>query len=124
MLGYATIGTTDMERSKQFYTELLESLGAKLLFDGGRIAFIGTSMANAMLAVCTPCDENYPQPGNGNMLAFPAGSPENVDKLYAKAIELGATDEGGPGQRIPVFYGAYFRDLDGNKCCFYHMSAG
>jgi predicted lactoylglutathione lyase len=43
-----------------------------------------------------------------------------VDKLYAKALELGATSEGEPGQRIDdVFYGAYIRDLDGNKVGFY-----
>ena len=26
-----------------------------------------------------------------------------------------------PGERMPVFYGAYVRDLDGNKICFYEM---
>jgi catechol 2,3-dioxygenase-like lactoylglutathione lyase family enzyme len=121
MLGYATIGTTDYERAKTFYCELLADLGAKILFDTGRLSFIGSSMAESMIAICIPFNENDPQPGNGNMLAFPAGSRENVDKLYNKAIELGAADEGAPGQRLPIFYGAYFRDFDGNKCCFYHM---
>ena len=39
--------------------------------------------------------------------------------MYAKALELGGTDEGAPGERFPGFYAAYFRDLDGNKlnCC-------
>jgi predicted lactoylglutathione lyase len=55
------------------------------------------------------------------MVALPAGSREGVDKLYAKAIELGASCEGEPGERIPGFYGAYFRDLDGNKLAFFHM---
>ena len=36
-----------------------------------------------------------------------------------------ATDDGEPGDRIPnVFYGAYVRDLDGNKLCFMEMKAG
>ena len=30
MIGYATIGTTDMEKCKGFWLELLEPLGAKL----------------------------------------------------------------------------------------------
>jgi catechol 2,3-dioxygenase-like lactoylglutathione lyase family enzyme len=30
---------------------------------------------------------------------------------------MGATDEGAPGNRMPTFYGAYFRDPDGNKLC-------
>jgi predicted lactoylglutathione lyase len=74
-----------------------------------------------MLAVCIPYDENDPKPGNGTMLAFPADTREDVDKLYASAIALGATDEGAPGERMPTFYGGYFRDLDGNKAVFYKM---
>ncbi len=74
-----------------------------------------------MLAVCTPYNEEAPNPGNGNMVAIPAGSKEQVDKLYAKALALGGTDEGEPGQRMDGFYGAYFRDPDGNKICFCHF---
>jgi predicted lactoylglutathione lyase len=44
-----------------------------------------------------------------------------VDKLHAKALALGASDEGAPGERLPVFYGGYVRDLDGNKLCFFEM---
>ena len=74
-----------------------------------------------MLAVCIPYDEQAPHQGNGNMIAIPGGDRAGVDKLYVKAIELGATDEGEPGERLPVFYGAYVRDPDGNKLCFYEM---
>ncbi|MGN6149257.1 MAG: VOC family protein, partial [Rhizomicrobium sp.] len=35
------------------------------------------------------------------------------------ALSLGATDEGAPGLRGDTFYGAYFRDLDGNKLCVF-----
>ena len=56
-----------------------------------------------------------PHQGNGNMIALAAGSREQVDELYAKALELGGTCEGAPGQRIDNFYAGYFRDLDGNK---------
>jgi predicted lactoylglutathione lyase len=60
--------------------------------------------------------------GNGNMLAIAPGSKEKCDEMYHKAITLGATCDGEPGQRIPdVFYGAYFRDLDGNKVVFNHF---
>ncbi len=121
MIGYVTIGTRDMEKAKAFYLALLEPLGAKLLFDMGRIAFIGEAMDKPCVAVCTPYNEEEPNCGNGNMIAFPAGSRENVDKLYARAIELGATDEGPAGERMPTFYGGYFRDADGNKCAVYHM---
>jgi len=77
-----------------------------------------------MLAICVPYDEKEQNCGNGNMVAIPGGSREGVDKLYAKAMELGASDEGEPGERMPVFYGAYVRDPDGNKLCFFDMKLG
>ncbi len=121
MIGYVTIGTTDMEKAKAFWSELLAPLGAKVLMDIGRIAFIGEAMDKPILAVCTPFDEAPPHRGNGNMVAFPAGSREGVDELRARAVSLGASDEGAPGERMPGFYGGYFRDLDGNKAVFFQM---
>ena len=124
MLGYATIGVSDMAKAEKFYDELLGELGAKQLFGMDRIKFYGTSPNAAMLAICIPYDEGEQNCGNGNMVAIPGGSREGVDKLYAKAMALGATDEGEPGERMPVFYGAYVRDPDGNKLCFFEMKLG
>lgn len=121
MLGYTTIGVNDMARAEEFYGGLLAEIGASQLFGQDRIKFYGTGMDSAMLAICIPYDEQAQHHGNGNMVAIPGGSREGVDKLYAKAIALGATDEGEPGERMPVFYGAYVRDPDGNKLCFYEM---
>lgn len=122
MIGYVTLGVSDMDRAKAFYTSLLGDLGAKVLMDMERIAFIGKSMASPMLAVCTPFNGESNHPGNGTMVAIPAGSKEAVDKFYHKAIELGATCDGKPGQRIPdMFYGAYVRDPDGNKLAFFEF---
>ena len=123
MIGYTTIGVNDMARAEAFYGALLAELGGAQLFGQDRIKFYGTAAGGAMLAICIPYDEQAQNPGNGNMIAIDAGGRENVDKLYAKAIELGASDEGEPGERVPgVFYGAYVRDLDGNKLCFYEMN--
>ena len=72
-------------------------------------------------AVAKPFDEKAASVGNGNMVAIPVDSKEQVDAIYAKAMELGATDEGPPGERMPTFYGAYIRDLDGNKLVFYNL---
>jgi len=121
MLGYTTIGVNDMDRAVAFYDALLAEIGAKQLFGMDRIKFYGTGTDSAMLAICIPYNEEPQSPGNGNMVAIPGGSREGVDKLYRKAIELGATDEGPPGERLPIFYGAYVRDLDGNKLCFMDM---
>lgn len=123
MIGYVTIGTRDMERACAFYDRLLELVGARQLFGMDRIKFYGTGTNAPMLAVCIPWDGKPQHPGNGTMVAIPAGSRESVDRLYARAMELGASDEGPPGERMPVFYGAYVRDPDGNKLCFFHMQA-
>jgi uncharacterized glyoxalase superfamily protein PhnB len=111
-----------MDKAKAFYSELLADLGAKVLMDMGRIAFLGSSMDAPMLSICVPYDKNDPSPGNGNMVAINPGSKEKVDELYRKAIALGASSEGEPGQRVPdVFYGAYIRDADGNKIAFFQF---
>ncbi len=124
MLGYTTIGTNNMEKALAFYDELLAEIGGKQLMGMDRIKFYGTSPSAAMLAICTPYDKKAQSTGNGVMIAIPGGSCEGAKKLYDKAIELGATDDGEPGQRMPFFYGAYVHDLDGNKLCFYHMTQG
>ncbi|MBR9870259.1 MAG: VOC family protein [Gammaproteobacteria bacterium] len=122
MIGYVTLGVSDMEKAKQFYSDLLGNMGAKVLMDMGRIAFIGKDLSTPMLAVCTPFNGEPNNPGNGNMLALQPGSKEAVDSYYKKAIELGATCDGEPGQRIPdQFYGAYVRDPDGNKLAFFQF---
>ena len=125
MLGYVTIGTADMAKATAFYDALLAEIGAKQLFGQDRIKFYGTGPGAPMLAVCIPYDQGAQAPGNGVMVAIPASGPEAIQKLYDKAMALGATDEGAPGERIPgMFYGAYVRDLDGNKLCFYEMKLG
>lgn len=42
----------------------------------------------------------------------------------AKAVALGGSDEGAPGPRGSNFFGAYFRDLDGNKLAAFCMTKG
>lgn len=122
MIGYVTLGVKDMERAKTYWSELLSDLGCSVLMDMGRIAMIGAGMDQPMIAVCTPYDEGNCNPGNGNMVAINPGSKQMVDKLHAKALELGGSNEGDPGVRIEdMFYGAYFRDPDGNKAVFFQF---
>ena len=123
MIGYVTVGTNDLERSKQFYDNLFEELGARSFFANERIVFWTVKDGASSFAIAKPYDEKEASVGNGNMVAIHVNSREQVDAIYAKAMELGATDEGPPGERMPTFYGAYIRDLDGNKLVFYKMTA-
>lgn len=120
MIGYVTLGVKDMSRAKTFYGDLLADKGAKIVMDQGRLAFVSAGRGQPMLAICEPYDKNDPAPGNGTMVALTADSKEQVDQLHQKALDLGATCDGPPGQRVPDrFYGAYVRDPDGNKLCFF-----
>ena len=54
------------------------------------------------------------------MVAFLAESRAVVDRAYVVALASGGTPEGAPGLRPEYhenYYGAYFRDPDGNKLC-------
>lgn len=116
MLAYATLGTKDMNKAAAFYDELLGLLGAKRFMEEPDyfIAW-GNSQDGAGLGITYPFDKQAATVGNGTMVALGASNREQVDAVYNKAIALGGSDEGAPGQRSPGFYAAYFRDLDGNK---------
>lgn len=117
MLAYVTLGSNDTAKACAFYDAVLGEMGAKQVFNNGRLHFYGTGPGAPMLAIGGPYDDKAASCGNGVMPAIAAPDKETVDKVYNKAIELGAVDEGAPGQRMPTFYGAYFRDPDGNKIC-------
>jgi uncharacterized glyoxalase superfamily protein PhnB len=74
------------------------------------------------ISVCRPWDGNPATVGNGMMVALAVDSKAKVDAVYAKAMQLGGTDEGPPGQRTEGFYAGYFRDLDGNKLNVFYAS--
>jgi catechol 2,3-dioxygenase-like lactoylglutathione lyase family enzyme len=118
MVGYTTLGTNDLPRAIAFYDALLGDIGAKQLMGDDRMVVWGKGGGGGMLAVCRPFDEGRATVGNGVMVALQMESPDAVKAFHARAIELGATDEGEPGPRGEGgFHGGYFRDLDGNKLC-------
>lgn len=119
MIGYVTLGTNDLPRATAFYDALCAELGAKRLMETDHFAGWGTSMGQPMLMVFIPENGKPATVGNGVMVALQVDSPDDVARLHAKAMELGATNEGDPGPRGQGFHGGYFRDLDGNKLnCF------
>lgn len=117
MLAYTVIGANNKERAFEFYDAVLGELGAQRGFATDRLQFWATEAGGAMLGVGSPADMEAASFGNGTMPALGAADRETVDKVYNKAIEMGATCEGAPGERMPTFYGAYFRDPEGNKLC-------
>ena len=121
MIGYAMVGANDLEKAKSFYDTVLAELGAKRSWGGERMQAYATSDNSSPLVVCRPHDGKSASFGNGTMIAIAAPSRDVVEKVYKQAIASGAKDEGAPGLRGETFYGAYFRDLDGNKLCVFTM---
>ena len=115
MIGYVTLGTNDIERAAAFYDALLGELGAKRMME--EETFVAWSVApdKPAISVTRAYDGNPATIGNGTMIALVVDSNEKVDRIYAKALELGGTDAGPAGPRMEGFYAGYFRDLDGNK---------
>jgi catechol 2,3-dioxygenase-like lactoylglutathione lyase family enzyme len=126
MIGYVTLGTDDLDRSRAFYDALFTELGASRLMemDSG-FTLYGTGWGKPGIAVTRPYNGEPARAGNGNMVSLVVDSRDKVDRLHARALELGGSDEGAPGLRGPegdrAFYGAYFRDPDGNKFCVFRM---
>lgn len=123
MIGYVTLGTNDLARAAKFYDALLAEIGAKRFMGSESERFIAWSVSPTApgLGVIKPYDGNAATVGNGVMVALVVDSKEKVDRLYKKAMELGAKDEGPAGPRGDGFYAGYFRDLDGNKLNFFCM---
>ncbi|QFU74261.1 VOC family protein [Halioglobus maricola] len=114
-VGYVTLGTNDLEKACAFYDALMGEVGFSRIWDDGKLIVWGPSLEEASVGVTTPFNDEAASIGNGVMVALQAENEEQVKAFYNKALELGATDEGPPGQRIDNFYAGYFRDLDGNK---------
>ena len=126
MIGYVTLGSNALDKARTFYGALLGTVGGKELMrmDNG-LTLYGTGFDKPMVGLVKAHDGKPATVGNGMMVALTAPTRAKVDELHAKALELGGTCEGKPGVRgddgPQAFYGAYFRDLDGNKLCAFRI---
>jgi catechol 2,3-dioxygenase-like lactoylglutathione lyase family enzyme len=123
MISHVYIGVNDFERAFTFYSAVMQPLGFTLKFNEPDYPWAGwmePGVSRPLFLVGRPYDGNAAQPGNGPMVALLAPSRAAVDAAYAAALAHGGTSEGEPGLRLhyhPNYYGAYFRDPDGNKLC-------
>ncbi|WP_440959591.1 VOC family protein [Oceanicaulis sp. LC35] len=114
-MNYFVAGTNDMAAAIAFYDPIFARFGIVQAAQTERMTYwLGDGYA---FAVAEPFDGQRATYGNGTMIGFNVGAPDQVDAIHALALELGGLNEGQPGQRGP-FYSAYVRDLDGNKICF------
>lgn len=130
MFSHVTVGCTDLMRASFFYDALLQPLGLRrrvVVPDGGPASacWVHPKRDLPRFYVYLPRDGLRATPGNGSMLAFNADTPDIVHMAYSAGIMAGGTDEGPPGERPwygKGYYGAYLRDLDGNKLHIVHRA--
>ena len=119
MFSFISLGTNNLQNSKIFYDELLQSINITNVLETDR--YIGyaknSSLKKVEFYLMLPHNKQMATFGNGTMVTFNITSKKEVDIFYNLALKLGASDEGLPGPRHDEHYYAYFRDLDGNKIC-------
>lgn len=123
MFSHVFLGVSHFERALGFYSALMNSLGiAQRFCEPGR-PWAGWHSAGAtrpLLVIAAPHNGLAHEAGNGQMVALLANSRAQVRLAHETALRHGGSDEGAPGLRPqyhPHYYGAYFRDPDGNKLC-------
>jgi len=117
MLHHVSIGVADVERAARFYDVVLSKLGFRRVMEVLPYG-IAYGLTMPQFWVQLPHDQSSPSGGNGTHVAFSANSKSAVNAFHAAAISAGGKDEGAPGPRpeyTPNYYGAFARDLDGNK---------
>jgi len=130
MLSHITIGISDFDRALTFYDGLFAILGLTRKFaepDSAWAGWLEPGRPRPLVIITRPRNGAPHQPGNGQMTAFLADSRALVARAHSFALAHGGIDEGAPGLRPqyhPDYYGAYFRDPDGNKLCVCCHTAG
>ena len=117
MLHHVSVGVMNVERAARFYDSVLGALGYKRVMDVLPYG-IGYGQSTPVFWVQLPHNQSPATVGNGVHVGFNAASEEMVGAFHRAALAAGGVDEGAPGPRPdygPAYYGAFVRDLDGNK---------
>ena len=123
MISHVFIGVGDFRRAMDFYSAVFAELGLQQKFCEAEKPWAGwmqPGVARPLFLIGRPFDGMPAQAGNGQMTALLAPSRAAVDRAHQAALAHGGSCEGEPGLRPHYhddYYGAYFRDPDGNKLC-------
>lgn len=123
MISHITIGTNDIDRAAGFYAPIMDALGLSRVPMERSSPFVMWKRQESfrpLIALASPENGKPHHPGNGQMLALLAPDRKTVALVHQLAMDNGGSDEGAPGLRPHYhenYFGAYFRDLDGNKVC-------
>jgi lactoylglutathione lyase len=117
-IGLVTVLTSNIQSLKSFYSEVL---GFTILTDLGD--YVEFSNEGVRFAICkkeimekTTNHPSYQEQSKGQSfeLAFPVGSPEDVDRTYSEIVAKGAIPIKAPEMMPWGRKTAFFADPDGN----------
>ena len=117
MFSHVTIGTNNLAKARDFYDVVCGTMGILRGVEGSTFISYGDRNGGRFF-VMSPYNGDRATTGNGTHVAFRAKTRAEVNAFHASALAYGGTDEGAPGLRPHYhehYYGAYVRDLDGNK---------
>jgi len=115
MIDHISIGVKDLEKATLFYASILGLLGFDLLIEKPGTVGFGKKYTEFWLNHRP--ELVIPAGDNGTHICLRARSPEVIDQIHAKAIELGGISSGAPGYRPEYhdsYYACFFRDADAN----------
>ena len=117
MLSGACVGSNNLLKAKKFYAQVLATIEMECLVDLEHELGFGPIGGNPNFWVVKPYNEEQASFGNGTQIMFETDRKNSVIAFYDTALKMGGLDEGMPGPRdyATNYYGAYVRDLDGNK---------
>jgi lactoylglutathione lyase len=121
LIDHLQLVVADVERSKRFYSAVLEVLGIPIGGEGPGFfwadeLFVSSKESPASAGALT---------GRAHF-AFQAGSREVVEAFHRAGLAAGGKDNGAPGERPyhPGYYAAFLTDPDGNNVeAVYHGPA-
>ncbi len=117
MIDHIGLEVSNLETSKEFYTQALAPLGITPLmeYEGG--VGYGSDLGRGPRPYLW-LHERGREPVRGAHIALRSRTIEDVDAFHAAALEAGGVDNGAPGPRAhyhPSYYGAFVFDPDGNN---------
>lgn len=116
MIHHASVGSSDLARSRIFYQAVIPLLGYRLIGEDDQSLDYGAAVFE--FSVERPLDGEPATGGNGTHIAFEARSHADVDAFHLAGLAHGGRDAGPPGLRPGYdanYYGAFLLDPDGNK---------
>jgi catechol 2,3-dioxygenase-like lactoylglutathione lyase family enzyme len=115
MIDHVSIPVRELAVAARFYEAVLAPLGLSRLVSRDKTIGFGKRYPEFWLNFRP---DVVAVENTGNHICLRAPDKDAVELFHARAMELGARDDGAPGERpgaMTAYFGAFIIDADGNK---------